>query len=624
MRRGKFDEERGGLSVPFQEKIKAMFSFSKLTAEKRQEKLQGWLRKEKSADIVFTRLQLDKAEEYFFSKPEFATWIQYTDNLSAKNPKHRLSAISTLTTLYGDDALYKILENARLYPERQDLATKLQTEQLQYWVNTRKDPNKVFHLFKLDNAQDKLFRIPDFTIWMKYVDDFNAKHPEAPTSMFPTLMKYYRDKDIFKMIEDAKNTEGTRAIATKLETERLKSWLLSKKSPDKVLIDMGLGQATDELLANPLFDTWVKYMNAYKAIFSDTESALISRFTQTFGDADATMIVQAMKSNDMTRNIATQLESAQLRMWMNSGKSTDEVFNLLTLNEAFYPFPNQVLLKTWVAYLNFFINENPRNTVALFSALESRFRDRPLNKIINIATQYPGMQSLATKIQAEKIESYLARNESPKKVFELLALRDVGNHVLGTPAFQSWMNYVEIFNKRNPNRQESWILTLLYAYQEGKINRMIETAIQNPRTAEMGKTVERGWMQQWLDWGKSPSEAFLDLKLRDANNQALVRPKFKLWEKYLDDFNKRYPTKTTTMFDTLDSNFNELNLLEVLKVAKENPSTENIAMKLEDALIEKWLAKGTKPEYLYKLHGPKDNANELIGRYVKKLPKRSS
>ncbi|OWY93799.1 Avirulence (Avh) protein, partial [Phytophthora megakarya] len=134
MRRGKFDEERGGLSVPFQEKIKAMFSFSKLTAEKRQEKLQGWLRKEKSADIVFTRLQLDKAEEYFFSKPEFATWIQYTDNLSAKNPKLRLSAILTLTTLHGDDALYKILTNARLSPEWKDLATKLQTEQLQYWV----------------------------------------------------------------------------------------------------------------------------------------------------------------------------------------------------------------------------------------------------------------------------------------------------------------------------------------------------------------------------------------------------------------------------------------------------------------------------------------------------------
>ncbi|OWZ03955.1 Avirulence (Avh) protein, partial [Phytophthora megakarya] len=101
-------EDRAGVSMFFREKVKTMFSFSKPTPEK----LRDWLAKEKSVDTVFTRLHLFKAGKYLFYEPEFVTWVKYADDLSIKNPKNRLAAISTLTAQYGDDTLYQMLELA--------------------------------------------------------------------------------------------------------------------------------------------------------------------------------------------------------------------------------------------------------------------------------------------------------------------------------------------------------------------------------------------------------------------------------------------------------------------------------------------------------------------------------
>ncbi|OWZ02056.1 Avirulence (Avh) protein [Phytophthora megakarya] len=185
------DEERVG----FADKIMTVFSSSKGTPQQ----FQNWLKKGESSDAVFAHLQLTNAGDNLFDNPHFVSWVQYTDDLSAKMPKEATSAISTLTTRYGDDALYNLIEAAKNEPSTWKLATKLQIEQMEHWVKVGKDPDDVFHLFKLDKTGDKLFSNPEFTAWVKYVDDFNAKHVEEPASITPTLMNYYSEGILFKM-----------------------------------------------------------------------------------------------------------------------------------------------------------------------------------------------------------------------------------------------------------------------------------------------------------------------------------------------------------------------------------------------------------------------------------------
>ncbi|POM68205.1 Avirulence protein (Avh) [Phytophthora palmivora] len=186
---------------------------------------------------------------------------------------------------------------------------------------------------------------------------------------------------------------------------------------------------------------------------------MIETFTHTLGDIDVTKILHALKRKDMTRNIATELESAQLKMWLNGKKSTDDVFKLLKLDNEANSFRDKPLFNTWISYINSFITENPDQKARVFSALETRFSDRPLNSILNAASNFPSMESTAINIQTSKIQGYVASNKSPYDVFTLLGIDDVGYHVLSTSVFQSWLRYVEDFNKRNPMHKESWSKT---------------------------------------------------------------------------------------------------------------------------------------------------------------------
>ncbi|POM58413.1 RxLR effector family protein [Phytophthora palmivora] len=93
------DEKRAGFSTRIIENIKSKFSSSQVS----EEQLQKWLKKSTSADTVFKRLDLTKAGDELFSNTQFARWIQYVDDLNGQTRKEAVSAISKLTSEYGDD-----------------------------------------------------------------------------------------------------------------------------------------------------------------------------------------------------------------------------------------------------------------------------------------------------------------------------------------------------------------------------------------------------------------------------------------------------------------------------------------------------------------------------------------
>ncbi|KAE9359090.1 hypothetical protein PR003_g954 [Phytophthora rubi] len=76
----------------------------------------------------------------------------------------------------------------------------------------------------LDKVKKDILSNPEFSEWVKYVDDFNAKYPEQPTSMISTLLNHYSDAALFKLTETAKNVQETKSIATKLRGP--KNWVV--------------------------------------------------------------------------------------------------------------------------------------------------------------------------------------------------------------------------------------------------------------------------------------------------------------------------------------------------------------------------------------------------------------
>ncbi|OWZ08666.1 RxLR effector protein [Phytophthora megakarya] len=328
--KGPTEERAKDLLVPAFETLKSVLMSSKVTPEK----LQEWLKNEKPADIVFKRLHLDKHTLRLFDTPLFAAWVNYADTLSIKFPE--MSAISTLIRQYGDDALYKLIKEAKTSASTKTLATQLEMKQMQHWLATKKDPDELFRLFKLGMGVSNILEKPEFITWVKYVDDLNAKYPEEPTRIYTTVTKYINDEALFKITNAAKWSTKYKSIGIKVENDWLQAGIESHKIPYQALLDLGLGKSTHNLLEllwlnPPVFQTWIKYMNVFNTMYPEEKTTLMETFTKAFGDVKVTKMLHAGKDQEWWI-LATQLESVQLQMWLDSGKTTDDVFQLLKLD----------------------------------------------------------------------------------------------------------------------------------------------------------------------------------------------------------------------------------------------------------------------------------------------------
>uniref|UniRef100_H3H5M3 RxLR effector PexRD54 WY domain-containing protein n=1 Tax=Phytophthora ramorum TaxID=164328 RepID=H3H5M3_PHYRM len=596
------------------EKAKTFLSSSTISTEK----LQKWLSSGKNADTVFSRMQLTKAGDDLLSNPQFSVWIKYVDDLSAKYPAKATSAISTLTTQYGDDALYKLLESAKKLPRTENLATRLQAEQMQHWATVGKSPDDVFRLFDLRRAGSSLLTYPKFTSWTTYVDNVNALNPEKATSMIPTLTAYYGETLLFKMLDADKKSDVTKSIATKLEAQQLQGWLKSGNTPDSAFVHMGLGDVGDNVLASPLFSTWVKYLDDFNAQYSAKETTLFHVLTKRFEDEPLAKIIAFGKTLDSTKAVAAKLETQQRQIWLTSGKSSDDVFTLLKLDKAPDNFFDNPLYKTWGSYMNVYNNKHPGKQTNLFKTLTTKCKDKPLIKILEEAKKFPNLESTASKLQTEKIQSYLASKKSPDEVFTLLGLGDAWDNVLGNPLFKVWLNYVKKFDRENPTEKTDWYLALHAAYGDGGVESMVNKGLQNPSTVKIAEKVQGGLLKRWLINEESPDDTFnWILRYPTTNEKLFADPRFETWAKYLSDFNQQYPDKKTNVINGLRTSYNDRSLLRMFDATKKVPGMEKLGTTLENAMLNKWVSEKRIPAELSKMLSGVDTADEMIQRYIK-------
>ncbi|KAE8976213.1 hypothetical protein PR003_g25231 [Phytophthora rubi] len=228
----------------------------------------------------------------------------------------------------------------------------------------------------------------------------------------------------------------------------------------------------------------------------------------------------------------------------------------------------------------------------------------------------PSMENAASTIQTKKIQGYVANNESPVKVFKWLDLDNVGDNLLSDTLFTKWMKYAKNFKHKNPKYQESWFKPIRMYYDP---QRVIKTAMTDPSTLKIAKLVQREQSKYWLDEKKPPRTVFHFLDLDKIGEKTLASSDFKVWAKYLNDFNQRYPKEKTTMLDGLMGNYIERVLLRMFDAAKKDPSAEKLATNLQNALINKWIVAKEKPAYLRGLLDGVPTSDKMIARYVEKL-----
>ncbi|KAG7378421.1 hypothetical protein PHYPSEUDO_010121 [Phytophthora pseudosyringae] len=215
------------------------------------------------------------------------------------------------------------------------------------------------------------------------------------------------------------------------------------------------------------------------------------------------------------------------------------------------------------------------------------------------------VESLANSLKAteklELIEAWLTSGKSTDYVFTQLALDNAADDVLASPQLQTWIDYVKVFNKKNPKKQTSLATTLASHYGDDGLAKIIQAAKKAPKTAKYGSRLEFEQIQRWLAREKTPEEVLKLLKLDRMRYDLFDQPQLFTWVKYVDDFNKMYPARKTTLFAKLSPLVDEDTLVQMLIKAKSVASTERIALRVQAEQTANWLKKGETPDDLFTL-----------------------
>ncbi|GMF27483.1 unnamed protein product [Phytophthora lilii] len=225
---------------------------------------------------------------------------------------------------------------AEKVPTTKKLATQIQAAQTMRWLHAEepKTPAQVFKLLKLDKEGLVLFQNPLFGAWMQYTDDFRRIHFGNKLTTISTLRRYYRDDVLAKMILAASKSQGTANIGARLYAELLRTWFINKFSPENVFKLLKLDRAGDTFFENPLFTVWLKYVKYVNDADPKQKINLLTTLTTVIRERDLAKAFIVGKNVPELKNIASKLQTAQLRSWLSAKKDPVEVFYLLRAIEG--------------------------------------------------------------------------------------------------------------------------------------------------------------------------------------------------------------------------------------------------------------------------------------------------
>ncbi|KAI9984904.1 hypothetical protein PInf_006458 [Phytophthora infestans] len=402
-------------------------------------------------------MKLDEPKIFsLLHEPNFVKWVQYADDLSAKSSHKESSVISTLTSLHGDKVVYDTIQAAKKYPQLSELALKLEKDQIRFWIATRKDPSVFFEALNLNWVGTSIFSKPEFSAWLKYVDDVNARHPKkTPFSIIPTLKQHVAQSDeadtdvLLKLIANGKATAETKTVANKVDSALFDFWLSKRETPDKVMDAFKHGSTAQAFLGSSRWKEWERYLSVYNARYPEKKTTVIETLTRKYGDAQLLDTLITASSKGETKTLAAKLQAQQFDRWMSLKESPLDVYNRLRPSYGDRSFFDEPQLNVWVSYMNVFVDKNPSKVDKMFLELGDTFGNMHLFRVLGEAKKFPNMESTTAKLQMEKASTLFASGKSPEDIFRVLALDKVGNDILSNTLFHKWLAYLQKFNKEH-------------------------------------------------------------------------------------------------------------------------------------------------------------------------------
>ncbi|OWZ17767.1 RxLR effector protein [Phytophthora megakarya] len=249
----------------------------------------------------------------------------------------------------------------------------------------------------------------------------------------------------------------------------------------------------------------------------------------------------------------------------------------------------------------YFEKNNPQNLI--LKVLGQYYSDENLFKMLTEAKKNQITRTIATKLYAAKFQGWLDTNKTPKTIFTLLGLDKEIPIVLTKPLFLTYVEYVRVFNKKNPV-EKVWLLDDVYNKHpiDYSLNKLVEEAMKYPNTEKASMIVTVDELKRRFVARIRPADTFSEfVRETKGGDNFFTSPNFKLWVKYIDDFNKKYPDDRTSMIDSIRYSYTDEELAKILMAGKSNSKTKELAANLELALVNTWSRELKTPDEVSKL-----------------------
>ncbi|OWY92224.1 hypothetical protein PHMEG_00038856 [Phytophthora megakarya] len=172
--------------------------------------------------------------------------------------------IEAFIKTFGDAGVTTMLHASKTRFNTDDIAKKLEADQLGMWLSSEKSADDLFTTLHLEKIEYDFSDNPLFKTWMSsYAFVFIKKHPEKKG--------HISDRLLIKMLEEAKKIPAMENAVTKTQTEKIQAFLASKTAPSDVFQLLGLNDAGDSVLITPLFQPWVEYVKNFNQKTSTNE-----------------------------------------------------------------------------------------------------------------------------------------------------------------------------------------------------------------------------------------------------------------------------------------------------------------------------------------------------------------
>ncbi|KAI9919449.1 hypothetical protein PsorP6_017293 [Peronosclerospora sorghi] len=554
-----------------------------------------WVTEKKEPAQVFDLLQLS-TQEHATLTPTFLQWMTYVKKYSAHHSDGEKLAIETLTSNFELDLPpYKILEKVKKVQGYEEVATWLLAALLGHWATSRKDPEKVLYVLGLPTQMHRkdLFEYPKFQEWVAYVDTLNAKHPETPVSMIPTLTRHLEGPHLLDQIDRAKKEkEASRKLAMRIESDFYDNLTEGTIAAD-ILSKIGLS------VPHRLQDR--RYLLRLKRLLhecdgkdSSKEKTIYHALTSKFHARDVVAcIVHLKKARLGIERMAERLESELREWWLAQGKTIADVYSMVGVSKRVQN------VHVWLSYCNLMVEHSPSELSTMSSFLKTVRGLKRKFIILEAAKRFPNIKDVALTLQTEEVQGVFQRKvHSPRTLFELFGFAHDEN-VLGNSLFPKWLEYLKQYNQENPKHKELVSTRLLATFGILHVLNMIAQAKRNADTLEVATMVDNELRELWS--GNNSKRLLLDFTstyLHKKRDKTLGTPEFSTWANILDNFNGRYPDNSIQMIDVLLKFYDQKAIMRMLDWSKTRPKENQFATRVESELISKWQEWDEKPERL--------------------------